>query len=145
MIVGGVTQACVFVKELTLQTLLQPDISERVDQLLRTLESQDAVLGNSSMIIIGDSVLHSRFSLHETRMILQYHKARPLGSASVRYTPVYSGGAWRNLYLVRLGNYVLVTLSLIDKHFDGLMKSIEDFRVSFAQSRLEIPVEVWNE
>ena len=59
MILGGISH-----------TLVQSDISERIDHLLRVLEIQEAVLGNGTMLILGDSVLHSRFHLEDTRMVI---------------------------------------------------------------------------
>ena len=75
-------------------------------------------------------------------MLLQYVKARPLGSSSVRYTPVFVSGAWRNLYLVKMGAYTLGALTYIDKPFANLLGPMEEFRIALTQSRLEIPVEV---
>ncbi|KAJ3410574.1 hypothetical protein HDV05_003642 [Chytridiales sp. JEL 0842] len=130
IVVGGVSQI-----------FLEPDIHERLDKLVAFLESQEGVCGNGTMLILGDSVLYSRFDLHETRMILQFHKARPLGSNSIRYTPVYCNKSWHNLYMIRLQSYVLVLLTFIDKPFEPLQKKIDEFRISFVQSRLEIPIE----
>ena len=73
---------------------------------------------------------------------MQYNKARPLGHNSVRYTPVFSNNAWHNLYLIRMQTYVLAVMTYIDKSFESLQKKIEEFRISFIQSRLEIPTEV---
>ncbi|KAJ3101673.1 hypothetical protein HDU97_001214 [Phlyctochytrium planicorne] len=73
--------------------------------------------------------------------ILQYHKARPLGSCTVRYTPVFCNSAWYNLYMIRLQNYVLVIMTYIDKSYDSIQKKVEDFKISVIQSRLEIPAE----
>ncbi|KAI9339442.1 hypothetical protein DFJ73DRAFT_846630 [Zopfochytrium polystomum] len=129
-VVGGVNQI-----------FLDQDVHDRLDRLISFLESQDGVCGSGTMLILGESVLYSRFDLHETRMILQYHRTRPLGPYSVRYSPVYSSGAWHNLYLVRLQSYVLVVMAYIDKPFEPIRKKIDEFRVSFIQSRLEIPVE----
>ncbi|KAJ3326460.1 hypothetical protein HDU76_012907 [Blyttiomyces sp. JEL0837] len=123
------------------QIFLESDIYERLDRLVAFLESQEGVCGNGTMLILGESVLYSRFSLNETRMILQLHKARPLGSNSVRYTPVFCNSAWHNLYMIRMQSYVLVILAYIDKPFQPLQKKIDEFRVSFIQSRLEIPTE----
>ncbi|TPX72662.1 hypothetical protein SpCBS45565_g00056 [Spizellomyces sp. 'palustris'] len=50
------------------QIFLELEICERLDKLLTFLESQEGVCGNGTMLILGDSVLYSRFGLHETRM-----------------------------------------------------------------------------
>ncbi|TPX51606.1 hypothetical protein SeLEV6574_g00178 [Synchytrium endobioticum] len=125
----------------TEQVFLEPEVIERLDKLLAYLESQNGVCGSGTMLILGDSVLCSRFGLHETRMILKYNKARPLGSASVRFTPVYCYNSWRNLHTVKMGNYTVVLLTYIDKTFAPLERKIEQFRIAFTQSRLEIPIE----
>ncbi|TPX34190.1 hypothetical protein SmJEL517_g03057 [Synchytrium microbalum] len=125
----------------TEQVFLEPEVCERLDKLLAYLESQNGVCGSGTMLILGDSVLYSRFGLQETRMILKYHKARPLGTTSVRFTPVFCYNSWRNLYTVRIGNYVLVVLTYIDKAFAPLERKIAQFRIAFTQSRLEIPIE----
>ncbi|KAJ3300330.1 hypothetical protein HK104_001748 [Borealophlyctis nickersoniae] len=130
VVVGGVSQI-----------YLEADIGERLDKLLAFLESQEGVCGNGTMLILGESALYSRFALHDTRMILQYHKARPMGINALRYTPIYCGGAWHNLYLIRMQSYVLVVMSYIDKPFALLQKKVEEFRIAFIQSRLEIPTE----
>ncbi|KAJ3074851.1 hypothetical protein HDU98_010031 [Podochytrium sp. JEL0797] len=130
MIVGGINQI-----------YLEPHIIERLDRLISFLESQDGVCGNGTMLILGESALYSRFELPETRKILQYNKARPLNASTVRYTPVFCNGAWHNLYLVRIHSYVLAVMTFIDKTYDSIAAKIDEFRVSFVQSRLEIPIE----
>ncbi|KAJ3005885.1 UNVERIFIED_CONTAM: hypothetical protein HDU68_004361, partial [Siphonaria sp. JEL0065] len=130
MVVGGINQI-----------YLEPNIVERLDRLITFLESQEGVCGNGTMLILGDSALYSRFDLPETRKILQYNKARPLGPATVRYTPVYCNNAWHNLYLVRINSYILAVMTFIDKSYESIATKIDEFRISFVQSRLEIPVE----
>ncbi|KAI8618393.1 hypothetical protein BC830DRAFT_1226878 [Chytriomyces sp. MP71] len=130
MVVGGIHQIH-----------LDPSVIERIDRLISFLESQDGVCGNGTMLMLGDSALFSRFDLVETRKILQYNKARPLGAATVRFTPVFCNNAWHNLYLVRINSYILAVLTFIDKTYESIVSKIDEFRVSFVQSRLEIPME----
>ncbi|KAJ3245375.1 hypothetical protein HDU78_009475 [Chytriomyces hyalinus] len=130
MVVGGINQIH-----------LDAHIIERIDRLISFLESQDGVCGNGTMLMLGDSCLFSRFDLAETRKILQYNKARPLGASTVRYTPVFCNNAWHNLYMVRINNYILAVLTFIDKSYDSIVRKIDEFRISFVQSRLEIPIE----
>lgn len=59
----------------------------------------------------------------------------------MKYTPVYTGGVWQNLYFIRLGNYVLVILAHISTTYINLEARVNAFRMSFVQSRLEIPTE----
>jgi hypothetical protein len=53
------------------QVYLEPDVRDRVDKLLGHLESSEGVAGNGTMLLLGESCLFSRFSLHETRMVHQ--------------------------------------------------------------------------
>ncbi|KAJ3350792.1 hypothetical protein HDU83_009421 [Entophlyctis luteolus] len=150
MAVGGINQV-----------FLDSSITERLDRLLSFLESHDGVCGNGTMLMLDGAVLLSRFELADTRkvlgvlaklnpkkklitacaQILQYTRARPLGAAAARFTPVFCNDAWHNLYLVRVGTYVLAVLTYIDKPYDAVSTRIDEFRAAFAQSRLEIPVE----
>ncbi|KAI8925798.1 hypothetical protein BC831DRAFT_459476 [Entophlyctis helioformis] len=123
------------------QIFLDSDISERLDKLLAFLESQEGVCGNGTMLVLGETVLHSRMSLHDTRMVLQYHKARGLRAASVRYTPIFSSGAWHNLYAVRINSFVLFVTCFIDKPYSLIERKVEEFQTTLIQSRLEIPTE----
>jgi hypothetical protein len=75
-------------------------------------------------------------------MILHLVRGKPLSKINTRYVPVYHQGAWRNLYLIKLGNFTLGLSTLVDKQFSGIFKGIEDFRLAFMASRLEIPSEV---
>ena len=43
---------------------------------------------------------------------------------------------------MKMGNYLLLVLTYIDKAFGPLEKKVEQFRIAFTQSRLEIPIEV---
>jgi hypothetical protein len=52
-----------------LQVLLEPGTKDRLDKILTHLETQDGMYGNGTMLLLGNSVLHSRFALHETRMV----------------------------------------------------------------------------
>jgi mRNA-degrading endonuclease RelE of RelBE toxin-antitoxin system len=60
---------------------------------------------------------------------------------AVKYCAVYCMGSWRNLYRIRIQSYVLVVMTEVDKTYLSLSSRVEDFRVTFLQSRLEIPVE----
>ena len=115
-----------------------------MDNLLQTLEGSEGALGNSTFLVLGDSLLHSRLGLDESRAVLQYHRVRSLGSSQqqVRLTPVYAYKAWRTLALVRVGSYVLGMLLPLDKAFSSLATLLDEFSTSFVHSRLEIPVEV---
>nr|KAJ3422207.1 hypothetical protein HK105_000705 [Polyrhizophydium stewartii] len=73
--------------------------------------------------------------------ILQFHKARSLGVSSVRFTPIFTSGAWHNLYAVRINSFVLFAMLYIDKPYSMIEKKIEEFQTTLIQSRLEIPIE----
>lgn len=120
---------------------IEENVQERIDKLLSVFENQDGICSNSSLIILGDSILHSRFSLNESRMILQYYKSRPLGTQIMKYVPVYIKESWCNLYFVKMQNYVFVFKSFIDKPFNIFKQRVEEFRISLIQSRLDIPIE----
>jgi hypothetical protein len=122
--------------------LLSSTITEQVESLLKNLEGTEGVLSNSSILILGHSVLFSRYGNHDTRMILHLVRGKPLSKIDTRYVPVYHQGAWRNLYLIKLGNFTLGLSTLVDRPFSGIVKGIEDFRLAFMASRLEIPSEV---
>lgn len=126
-----------------MQKILLPNIiTEQVESLMKSLEGTDGILSNSSLLVLGNSVLFSRYRNHDTRMILHLLKAKPLTRMNTRYIPVYHQGAWRNLYLIKLGNFTLGLSTLVDTTFSVILKGIEDFRLSFMASRLEIPTEV---
>jgi hypothetical protein len=122
--------------------LLSSTITEQVESLLKNLEGTEGVLSNSSILILGHSVLFSRYGNHDTRMILHLVRGKPLSKIDTRYVPVYHQGAWRNLYLIKLGNFTLGLSTVVDRPFSGIVKGIEDFRLAFMASRLEIPSEV---
>lgn len=65
-----------------------------------------------------------------------------MGTSSVRFTPVFLGGSWQNLYLIRVQNYILVTMAFVTTPFTKLEPKINNFKMTFIQSRLEIPSEV---
>ncbi|ORX56061.1 hypothetical protein BCR36DRAFT_346632 [Piromyces finnis] len=120
---------------------IEENVQERLDKLLSVFENQDGICSNSSLIILGESILHSRFSLHESRMILQYYKARPISTQKFLYIPVYLQENWCNLYFVKMQSYIFVFKSFIDKPFSIFKQSVEEFRISLIQSRLDIPIE----
>lgn len=122
--------------------LLPIATTEQIESLMKTLEGTDGILSNSSILILGNSVLFSRYRNHDTRMIMHLVKAKPMTNINARYVPVYHQGAWRNLYFIKLGNITLGLSTLVDKPFSGILGGIEDFRLSFMASRLEIPSEV---
>lgn len=124
------------------QIFLGNSTAERVDKLLTFLESQDGIVGNSSVMILGNSVFHSRTNLQNTRRVLHYHKARPMpSSVNVRFTPVYANNSWRSLFTFRIGSYTVSMLAALDQAFEAIQSRFEEFRQSFLQSRLEIPIE----
>ena len=116
-------------------------MKDRLDKLLAFLESQDGVVSNGTMLTLGSSVLFSRMSVRDTRLISQYSQARPLGTNTLKYTPVHSNGAWVGLYVVRMQSYVLSILTAIDKSYAVLESKIDVFRTALLQSHLDLPTE----
>jgi hypothetical protein len=90
--------------------------------------------------------------LPDTRSILHAHRLRPLGvhtsvpgtgPLALRMSPVFVNGAWRALWMVRVGVYVLVFQAYLDRAFQqGLQQRVEEFKLALAHARLELPVEV---
>ncbi|KAH6572843.1 hypothetical protein BASA60_006405, partial [Batrachochytrium salamandrivorans] len=117
------------------------EISDRLDKLQAYLEGQEGVCSNGTMLVLGNSVLHSRMSLIDTRMILQYHRMRGVGLTSARFTPIYASGSWRNLYAVRVNSFVLFVTTFIGTPYSLIEKKIDEFQTTLIQSRLEIPIE----
>jgi hypothetical protein len=124
------------------QCSIPTDVSERLDKLLGSLESQQYVCGNGTMLSLATSVVHSRMPIKESRLILQYLKIRPLGNTSMRFTPIYSNGSWHALYIVRIQSHILSILTFMDVAFSLIQPQVEFFENSLVQSRLEIPTEV---
>ncbi|ORY37531.1 hypothetical protein LY90DRAFT_672795 [Neocallimastix californiae] len=120
---------------------IEDNVQDRIDKLLAVFENQDGICSNSTLILLGESILYSRFSLHESRMILHYYKSRPLGSQVMRYVPVYTQDSWNNLYFVKMQNFVFVFKTFIDKTYNLFKYRVEEFRISLIQSRLDIPIE----
>jgi hypothetical protein len=69
-------------------------------------------------------------------------KARPMGSASVRFMPVYLNGMWYNMYFVKIQSYVLTVCCFMGVGFDSIQNQLNLFETALIQSRLEIPTEV---
>eukprot|EP00741_Cyanophora_paradoxa_P013799 tig00020710_g13321.t1 len=79
---------------------LDKGASDQLERLLASLEAHGDVQG--AALLLGRSVLHSRLTVPDTRAVLAYATARPLGVAAARTTPVFSEGRWRHLILYRL-------------------------------------------
>lgn len=110
--------------------------------MLGSLESLDSVCGNGTMLLLGNSILYSRFPMEESRKILHFYQNNPLGPVSIRYTPICRKGVWHNMYFVQLASHVLVVTCFIDKPFHLIERGIEIFKTSFYQSRFDFPIEV---
>jgi hypothetical protein len=48
---------------------LPADIAERIDKLLGSLESQQKICGNGTMLSLGSSIVSSRFPVKETLVV----------------------------------------------------------------------------
>ncbi len=60
----------------------------------------------------------------------------------MRFTPVYTNGAWHALYILRIQSFVLSILTFLDVAYSLVQPQVEFFENSLVQSRLEIPTEV---
>ena len=121
---------------------IDPETAERLEKLLGAVESSQSVYGNGTMVLLGSSILHSRFPIADARHILQFHKCRPLTQhQSTRFTPVFLNNVWKNMYTIKLQHYTLVVTCHIDKPFTLLRTSIMNFQHSISNSKLGIPIE----
>ncbi|KAJ3306108.1 hypothetical protein HDV03_000342 [Kappamyces sp. JEL0829] len=123
------------------RAFLAADVSERLDKLLGSLETHQHICGNGTMLTCGGSVIHSRMPHDETRKILQFLKARPLGAASIRFTPVYTADGWHTLYCIRLQTFVLSVLCHMEVPLTAISTSVNVFESALIQSRLDLPAE----
>ena len=94
------------------------------------------------MLSLGSSIVHSRLPLNDTKRIVQFLKARPLGGASVRYTPIYTNDGWHTLYCVRIQSFVLSILCYMEVPLSSIQSQISLFETALTQSRLDLPAEV---
>ena len=74
---------------------------------------------------------------------MQFLKARPLGGAAVRFTPIYTTDGWHALYCIRLQSFVLSVLCHMDVPLVAIQTQINLFESALIQSRLDLPAEVW--
>ncbi len=73
---------------------------------------------------------------------MQLLKIRPLGNASIRYTPIFSNGTWHALYFIRMQSYVLSVLCFMEVSISLIQPQLDFFETTLIQARLEIPTEV---
>jgi hypothetical protein len=52
------------------QIHLETRVAERLDKVMASLETDTAVCGNGTMLIVGNSVLKSRMALQDTRNVI---------------------------------------------------------------------------
>ena len=64
---------------------------------------------------------------------------------SIRYTPVFTSGAWHNLYIIRIHNYIMIAQTFIDKPFSMIQNKVHEFQSILVQSGLELPLEVYSD
>ncbi|KAI9183264.1 hypothetical protein H9P43_004181 [Blastocladiella emersonii ATCC 22665] len=87
----------------------------RLDKLLVYLESIQGICNNASMLLVGDTVILSRFELEPSRQLLYLHKARPLGTQVLAFTPVFMTTSWFGLLRIQLATYTLLVLCHLDR------------------------------
>eukprot|EP01083_Nonionella_stella_P012574 35649_1 len=118
---------------------LNESIREHLDRLLASLEGNEKIIG--SALLLGNSVLHSRLPMFETRMILLHLSARPLGLTRIRIAPVYLNSKWNNMCLIKLRSNILAVLSSMNCSFSELEPYSQEFEDSLALSPIQLPTE----
>ncbi|ORZ37764.1 hypothetical protein BCR44DRAFT_1429910 [Catenaria anguillulae PL171] len=86
MCTQGMSDACVALRGFH-KTPIKYESRVRLDKLLVYLESIQGICNNASMLLVGNTVILSRFELEPSRQLLYFHKARPLRHNSVCFTP----------------------------------------------------------
>ncbi|RKO97199.1 hypothetical protein CXG81DRAFT_18332 [Caulochytrium protostelioides] len=122
---------------------------ERVSRLLSHIEARDHVLNKATMLLVGHTVLASRFTLAETRTLTTLYAARPLVASPSRHTatavsivPVYLRDSWAQLVGCRLhGEYTLLVAAHMDASIDLLHPVLEACWQQLVSGRLELPLE----
>jgi hypothetical protein len=111
----------------------------QLDRTLANLEEVDYVLG--SCIVMGKSVVHSRLEAFDTRMVLYHLSTRDMGSRKLRTIPVYSGGVWKHMVILRLRSMCVVVMTSIQCPMSRVLPLLEELEESLAESSLQIPAE----
>mmetsp|Transcript_13674 Transcript_13674/g.43707 ORF Transcript_13674/g.43707 Transcript_13674/m.43707 type:complete len:430 (+) Transcript_13674:88-1377(+) len=128
LLVGGVSK-----------TPVATEVTERVDLALASLENDNTTLG--SLVLLGDSVLHSRVNAEETRQVANLCSLRPLkNSQKVRITPVYSEGQWKSLVVLALRWHTLCLLVTIDTALMSVLPKMTQFEQMWEYMLSQTPI-----
>ena len=112
---------------------------EKLDRTLQLLEDNDNIHG--ALLSIGSSVLHSRASEAETRMITLYLAARPLGAVKMRTTPIYTDNQWTELVVLRFQSLTLATITSTVMDAAELAAMLDTFVEALQVAALRLPVD----
>lgn len=113
---------------------------EQIDQLLAMLENDSSTLG--SVLLVGNSLLHSRLNIEETYQIWHLVRLQPLVYQHMRVTPVYSENQWKNLVLYRMRWHTLCVLQAIDCALVDVVPKLERFdkHLNDRMAQLHVPI-----
>jgi hypothetical protein len=69
-------------------------------------------------------------------------KVRPLGSSTVKFTPIYTNQNWHSVYFIRVQSYVLCVTTYLGITLSQIRVQVNNFESTLMQSRIEVPTEV---
>eukprot|EP00003_Mantamonas_plastica_P014185 TRINITY_DN2459_c0_g1_i3.p1 TRINITY_DN2459_c0_g1~~TRINITY_DN2459_c0_g1_i3.p1 ORF type:complete len:210 (-),score=44.56 TRINITY_DN2459_c0_g1_i3:25-654(-) len=93
------------------------------------------------MLMLGDSVLHSRLPSIQTRMVTHYNRARPLGYLAVKSSPVFVKNRWYHLITMRVKSMILAVLTSVRAKYSDLEGYLAGFEKLVSESGVVIPKE----
>eukprot|EP01135_Chromosphaera_perkinsii_P003155 Nk52_evm44s236 gene=Nk52_evmTU44s236 len=123
------------------QILFDSHSKDKLDMLLNAIEDCELVSNNGSMLVLNDKVIHSRFPTQETACLLNYIRARSMGSLTVKYSSIFLKNHWCSLYFIRVESAILVIQADVKAQFKDLVPIIQSFEVSLHDSSVHIPSE----
>lgn len=118
---------------------MAPASREQLDRMLVALEDEGRIV--SSALFLGGNLIHSRLPTLETRLVTTLLNTRPQGLAALRHFPVFVGGKWASLVLVRMRALTLAVLATIDAPDRTVEEAVAKFGDTLHDSGLQLPGE----
>jgi len=116
---------------------LSQDTHDKLDQLMGSMENDEFTFG--SLILLEDSIMHSRLSTEETYVAAMLMQHRPMNKYSkYREIPVFSDGEWKKCFATQTKWYTVVLLVSMDSNLGSVMNKMEYF-----EPKLEEKVHLW--